>query len=263
MSKKSIIYKLSIVLLIIGLFFIFNAQMNITGAVIGAPFDPVRNSGIGFALIFISMVLFIVEASDLEKKLDFKDIDKKIKEVQNINATQDFVYDKMGGVIRESTKGEGGWLDIYKLDTDKGKEEAYKSAMTLATSKDNPFYKKIEGISKEHSEYIGLRTIGLDPFDLKKTIYRLGKGIVGKIDELKQEEDAVRLKKKLGMLPFADIKEENIDDIVEYTIPKDIKLDKKPRTVSDAVTLLSQYYLNEGKLGEGQLKQMEYYKKAA
>lgn len=259
MLKKSLIYHISIVLLLLAIFFLLNAQTNITGAVIGTNFDPVKDAGVGFALLFISIVLFITEASSLEKKLDFKGIKKKVDEVQNINATQDYVYDKIGYEIRTSTKGKQGWLDIHKLDTDEGKDNAYKAAMKVATE-DNPFYKKLEGISKEHSQYIGLRSIGLNPLQLKQNIHGLGKNIVDRLDSLKKSETAQNLKDQLENLPFADVKEEHIDDIVKYTIPKDIKLDKKPKTIQEAVNLLNEYYKIGGKFGEGQLKQAKYLK---
>jgi hypothetical protein len=261
MFKKSIIYYFSIILFIFGILFVINFSTNITGAIIGTNIEPLRSVGIGFSLIFISTVLFLIEASELEKKLDFKDIRKKFREVQNVNATQESQHDSIDNAIKESTKNDKGWLDLYKLDTEEGQEKAYKAAMKVATSKDNPFYKKIDGISKEHSEYISLRSIGLDPFKLKKQLYEEGRGYLN--DRPKQERRMMheRQKQELQELPLADIKDKDIEDIVDYTIPKDVVLDKKPKTVDEAKTLLRTYYIQDGKLGEGELKQAKYIKK--
>jgi hypothetical protein len=192
---------------------------------------------------------------------DFNKIEKLFKESMNTNATQDSAYHNLKTTIENSTRDKNGWLDIFKLDTEKGKVKAYnESIKALTDTKINPLYAGVKGRSKQITEQIGLRTIGLNLTQLKGLIDSRGKDAINIVENLKENDIASQYKREMLQLPFNTLKESNIDDIINYTVPQNITLDKKPSKLDEAISMLIQKYNTGGQLGQGQLKQMGYIK---
>jgi len=82
MDKKHLRF-LSLILFFLGIFFLLNSKTDITGAVIGLPdISSGFSSILGIVFIFVSLILFMTNRSDLETKIDVYDdgIDRKNKE---------------------------------------------------------------------------------------------------------------------------------------------------------------------------------------
>jgi len=191
---------------------------------------------------------------------DFDAIMKLFEESFNTNETQDAAYHALRTAIENSVRDNNGWLDVFKLDTEKGKDEAYKAAVKAVTdTKINPFYAEVKGRSKELTEQIGLRTIGLSLSQLKGLIDSKGKDIINIVENLKENEIATQYKKDALKLPFNSLKESNINDIINYAVSPNITLDKKPSKLDEAIAnLLIPSYSMRGQVGSGQLKQLGY-----
>ena len=108
MPKKLIFY-ICLFLFILGIFFILNAQVGITGAVIGASFSPIRSSAIGFSLIFIASIIFFLESSELDSDLE-KKIDENKKTVI-VNSIKNILKERIKEEYNKKVEN-GEWVEL-------------------------------------------------------------------------------------------------------------------------------------------------------